>query len=444
MRSTAPVDLLQILETERLGGYQRLLVALTALAIVFDGIDIQLMGVTIPSIMREWGVPRSAFAPAVSFGYLGMVIGGTTAGLVGDRVGRRTALLACMLVFGVMTAAASLSHSVAIFGLLRFVAGIGLGGAIPNAAALAAEFVPLRLRPLAVTITVVCTPVGATVAGLVSIHALPAFGWRTLFLVGGVMPVVAAAALRWLLPESPRFLARHPERRPELITTLRRMGRAVPDAVTFPQQADAIVEHPSIRGLLAREFRGDTLALWTAFLSCMLTVYLAFNWLPSMLAGAGFSSSLASAGITAFNLGGVVGALIGGLSITRWGSRSSMLAMAAAAAVSAGVMSTMTFAPGVPPFPILAMLTVTGALINAVQTTMFALAAHVYPAGIRATGVGTAASFGRLGAVISGYVGVWALEFRGAASFFGVIALALVVCWLALAAVASHVPARQL
>jgi MFS transporter, AAHS family, 4-hydroxybenzoate transporter len=442
MSQTAPVDVSRLLDTERLGGYQRWLVGLTALAIVFDGIDIQLMGVAIPSIMREWAVPRSAFAPAVSFGYLGMVAGGATAGLLGDRVGRRTALLACMLLFGAMTAAASLSQSVPMFALLRFAAGIGLGGAIPNAAALAAEFVPLRLRPLAVTVTVVCTPVGATVAGLVSIQALPAFGWRALFLIGGVLPILAAVALRWLLPESPRFLAGHPERRQELILTLRRMGQSVRDEATLPQRAVAPVDGASIRMLLARDFRRDTVALWTAFLSCMLTVYLAFNWLPSLLAGAGFSSSLASAGITAFNLGGVVGALIGGVSITRWGSRTAMLVMAAMAVVSAGAMSTMTFAPGVPPFPILAMLTVTGALINAVQTTMFALAAHVYPAGIRATGVGTAASFGRFGAVISGYVGVWALEFRGAASFFGVIALALVVCSLALAIVTSHIPRR--
>jgi len=110
--------------------------------------------------------------------------------------------------------------------------------------------------------------------------------------------------------------------------------------------------------------------------------------------------------------------------------------------VSAVVMSTMTYAPGAAPFPILAMLTVTGAMINAVQSTMFALAAHVYPAGIRATGVGAGASFGRLGAVISGYVGVWALDFRGPASFFGVIAASLMVCGIALAMVTSHVPPR--
>jgi len=340
-----------------------------------------------------------------------------------------------------MTGAASLSQSVTAFALLRFAAGIGLGGAIPNAAALAAEFVPLRMRPLAVTLTVVCTPVGAMLAGLVSIHALPAFGWRALFLAGGILPIVAAVALRWLLPESPRYLLRHPERRQEMARTLERMGQPVSDAVTVPQQADA-GERPSIRTLLSSDYRADTLGLWAAFLSCMLTVYLAFNWIPSMLADAGFSSSLASAGITAFNLGGLAGALVGGLSITRWGSRTAMLSFTAMAAVSAAIMSRMTYAPGAAAFPILAMLTVTGGMINAVQSTMFALAAHVYPAGIRATGVGAGASFGRLGAVISGYVGVWALDFHGPESFFGVIALSLIVCGIALARVTHHVPRR--
>ena len=215
--------------------------------------------------------------------------------------------------------------------------------------------------------------------------------------------------------------------------TLERMGQPVSDADRVPQHADA-GERPSIRTLLSSDYRVDTLALWAAFLSCMLTVYLAFNWIPSMLADAGFSSSLASAGITAFNLGGLAGALAGGLSITRWGSRTAMLSFTAMAAVSAAIMSRMTYAPGAAAFPILAMLAVTGGMINAVQSTMFALAAHVYPAGIRATGVGAGASFGRLGAVISGYVGVWALDFHGPASFFGVIAASLVVCGIALAA----------
>ena len=144
----------------------------------------------------------------------------------------------------------------------------------------------------------------------------------------------------------------------------------------------------------------------------------------------------------AFNLGGVAGALTGGVSITRWGSRPAMLTMAGLAVASASVMAFMPFSAGSPTAPIIGMLTVTGALINGVQTTMFALAAHVYPARIRATGVGGAVSFGRIGAVVSGYVGAWALDYHGAMSFFGVITVALVVCCLALASIARHVPGR--
>ena len=301
--------------------YQRWLVALTALTITFDGIDNQLMGVAIPTVMREWSVPRSAFAPVISLGYLGMMAGGAIAGLVGDRLGRRTALLGSMLMFGMMTMAVAVVDGIATLGLLRFMSGLGLGGAIPNAAALAGEYVPLRHRPIAVTVTIVCVPLGATIAGLAAIPALPAIGWRALFLVGGALPLAAALVLPWLLPESPRFLARFPARRAELISTLRRMGCTVADDATFADPADAGVARASVRELFTPERRGDTVSLWLAFFSCLLAVYLGFSWIPSMLSAAGFSSTVASTGIAAFNLGGVVGALAGGACITRWGSR---------------------------------------------------------------------------------------------------------------------------
>jgi AAHS family 4-hydroxybenzoate transporter-like MFS transporter len=193
--------------------------------------------------------------------------------------------------------------------------------------------------------------------------------------------------------------------------------------------------------LFMPERRGDTVALWLAFFSCLLAVYLGFSWIPSMLTAAGFSSTVASTGVAAFNLGGVVGALAGGACITRWGSRVSMLILAGLAVASAGTLAAMPLAAA-PVAPIIAMLAFTGALINGVQTTMYALAVHVYPGPIRATGVGSAVSFGRIGAVISGYVGAWALEYHGSLSFFAVIAAAMMACTLALAAVRRHVPGR--
>jgi AAHS family 4-hydroxybenzoate transporter-like MFS transporter len=437
------VDVGQIIDQGRWGGYQKWLVFLVALTIVFDGIDNQLLGIVIPTVMREWDVPRSAFASVVSLGYVGMMIGGAAAGLIGDRIGRRGALLGSMVIFGVMTLAAPLAADTTTLGLLRLLAGIGLGGAMPNAAALAAEYVPAHRRPVAVTVTIVCVPLGGTLAGLLGIRLLPLVGWKMLFVAGGVIPIVAAVALRWLLPESPRFLARHEGRWSELVGVLNRMGHAVPQGSRFVDQTDRSTGKATIGSLFAPEFRRDTLALWAAFFSCLLGVYLGFSWLTSLLTGAGFDPGTANTGITAFNLGGVVGALLGGVALTRFGSRAAMLTMSAVAVAGAAGLSLMEISPGAGLLPIMAMLTLTGSMINGVQTTMYALAAHVYPASVRSTGVGTAVAFGRSGAVLTGYVGSWAIGFGGASAFFSVVAVMMVSTFIALAAVRRHVPSRR-
>jgi AAHS family 4-hydroxybenzoate transporter-like MFS transporter len=390
-------------------GYQKWLVALTAITIVFDGIDNQLLGITIPALIAEWHVTRAAFAPVVSLGFVGMIVGAVAAGYWGDRAGRRVALLTSIAVFGVCTLGVALVHGVAALAVLRFATGIGLGGALPNATALAAEYVPRNRRALAVTLTIVCVPLGGTLAGLFAIPALPALGWRGLFIVGGILPIVTAAALSRVLPESPRYLE---------------------------QRAQA---RSRVGDLFAAGLRRDTFALWGAFFSCLLAVYLGFSWLPSIIAGAGLSASVASSGITVFNLGGVAGALCGGALITRFGSRATMLPMAAGAVLGALVLSRMPLHPGMNVFRLMAMLAYTGGLINAVQTTMYALAAHVYPTAMRSTGVGTASSVGRTGAVLSGYAGPWALAYAGSSSFFALMAGALFVTFIALACVRRHV-----
>jgi AAHS family 4-hydroxybenzoate transporter-like MFS transporter len=186
-------------------------------------------------------------------------------------------------------------------------------------------------------------------------------------------------------------------------------------------------------------FRSDTIPLWGAFLSCLLAVYLGFSWLTTLITGAGFDPGTANTGITAFNLGGVGGALAGGVAIARFGSRMAMLVMTAVAIAGALALSSLTISPGESLVPLLALLTLTGATINGVQTTMYALAAHVYPSAVRATGVGTAVSFGRTGAILSGFAGAWALEF-GHASFFGLIAASMTVTFVSLALVRKHVP----
>jgi AAHS family 4-hydroxybenzoate transporter-like MFS transporter len=176
--------------------YQKFVIAATASMIVLDGMDGQLLANAIPSMTREWNLPRTAFATASAAAPFGMMLGGVLGGMLSDRIGRKTALLGMVLVFAVPTLAAAFVNTIPMLTLARFVAGIGLGGAMPNAAALVAEFAPLGQRPLAITATIVCIPLGGFLGGLIAGQIVPIYGWRSLFVIGGLHPrrarVVAA------------------------------------------------------------------------------------------------------------------------------------------------------------------------------------------------------------------------------------------------------------
>jgi AAHS family 4-hydroxybenzoate transporter-like MFS transporter len=433
------IDVGALLDDARWSGYQKFLVAATAMTIILDGLDNQLLGAAVPSMMREWSLQRPAFVPAQTAGMVGMMIGGAIGGVIGDRLGRRVALLGSVVAFGALTVLVSLSTGIVALTVLRFFAGFGLGGAMPNAAALSSEYVPVRQRPFAVTLTIVCIPLGGSLAGIVGALVLPRFGWRGLFMVGGILPLVIAAILLKVLPESPRFLARMPERWPQLRALLRRLGHSVSDDAQFAEIGEKKIARVSTSELVTPQFRRDTLALCASFFFCLLTVYIGTNWVPTMLFAAKFDVGTASYGLTAFNLGGVVGAILGAVVIMRLGSRLTMLVMAAGAIAGAVVLASMSIGPQ-SAFAVLTMLAWTGGLINAVQTTMYALAAHVYPTAVRATGVGTAVAFGRIGGVLSPSVGSWALESGGSSRYFGLMAATMTVALASLAMIRRHIP----
>jgi AAHS family 4-hydroxybenzoate transporter-like MFS transporter len=378
----------------------------------------------------------------LALGPLGMILGGTAGGVLGDRIGRRTALVCSVLAFAVPTLAIATVDGVTMLGVFRFLAGLGLGGAMPNAAALASEYVPRKQRPFAVTLTIVCIPLGGTLAALFAGQVLPRYGWRALFVIGGLLPLLVALALSKLLPESPQFLAIRRERWPELVALLRRFGQEVNAESTFVVPAAAVTTvkpRASIRQLFAPALRRDTVGLSAAFFFCLLANYIGFNWIVAMLIGAGFAQVDASSALAAFNFGGVGGAVLGALVIQRLGSRITLMGMSAIAVASALAMTAMPLAPPMSA-GLVAMFALTGGLLNAVQTTMYAVAAHVYPTDIRGTGVGTAVAVGRIGNVVASYVGAFALDRGGAPAFFAAWALAMAIVCASLALVRRHIP----
>ena len=440
------VDVGAVIDEGRWTGYQKLLVFGTALTIILDGVDNQLLPNTIPRLIAEWGQPRPAFVNALAAGPFGMMIGGLLGGVIGDRLGRRTALLTSVMTFAVLTLAISYVNTVPMLLVLRFLAGVGLGGAMPNAATLVSGYVPRRQRPFAVTFTIVCIPLGGFVAAELAARIIPTYGWRSLFVVGGTIPLVLAAILWKVLPESPRFLAQHRERWPELTRLLQRIGHKVPADVTYVEAVApgaSPTTRASIGDLFAPAYFRDTVGLFGSFFFCLMVNYVAIQLVPAMLSGAGFAQPAASRGLTMVNIGGVIGAVLGALVIQGVGSRPTMLGMSAIAVVCSLIMAGIPLNPQ-DTFALMAMFLLTGGLLNAVQTTMYALAAHVYPTEIRSTGVGAAVAFGRIGNVLAVYVGNYALSQGGSPAYFTSWAILMGLVFLSLAMIGRHVPRSAL
>ncbi|MRV70481.1 MFS transporter [Duganella sp. FT92W] len=418
---------------------QKMVVMMAALSIIINGFDGQLIGFAIPSIMKEWGVTRGAFAPAVAAGLVGMGIGSACAGLIADRYGRRMALIGSVFLFGAATCAIGLATDVTGIAILRLIAGLGIGGALPSSTTMTAEFTPARRRTLAVTATIVCVPLGGMLAGLFSGVVLPAYGWRTLFFIGGALPLVVGVLLLLALPESPRFLVCRPQRWQELGKLLARMSRPSTADTVFTDSGEQKSEQRiGFRGLFAQGRTRDTLAVWCAFFMCLLAVYSAFSWLPTMLVGEGLNVAVAASGLTAYNMGGVIGALICAVAIARFGSRWPLAVCCAGGAASALLLQGVDVAHNTN--LLIFGLGVHGMFVNAVQSTMYALCAFIYPTSMRATGIASGLAFGRFGAILSAFAGAAIITAGGASAYLTMLGFAMVGVLLALLSVRDHIP----
>ncbi|HVW11258.1 MAG TPA: MFS transporter [Bryobacteraceae bacterium] len=386
--------------------YRKALTLLAAIAVIFDGFDIQILGFAIPSIMKEWHVTRAALAPVAALGLTGMAVGSPFAGWCGDRFGRRCTLIGCIAIFALATLATAFCGNLIELAILRALAGLGAGGALPNAGALVAEFAPLRRRAMAVSLTIVCVPLGGMFAGVIAGRVLPSFGWHVLYIVGGAAPLIFALVLMAVLPESPHYVAR--------------AGHG-----------------GSVRDLFAPALRRDTLGLWLAFFSCLGGIYLVFSWLPAMLSARGLDVAAASAGLASYNFGGVLGVLIIVAAVTAIGSRGPLLTAALAGSASALVL---LWTPG---SFLIAGLGVHGFFVNAAQTTMYALASHVYPARVRATGIACSAAVGRCGGILSSLGGAAIIQ-RGSSAYPGALGFAFALTFAGLVIVRNHCPGRKL
>jgi AAHS family 4-hydroxybenzoate transporter-like MFS transporter len=409
------IDVAGFIDQQPIGRYQIRLLLICAAVLFVDGFDTQAIGYVAPDLARDWKLTRAALGPVFSAGLFGLMIGALVFGPLADRVGRKRIIVFSTAAFGLGTLATVFAGDTTTLIVLRFLTGLGLGGAMPNAVALTSEFSPHRRRATMVMTMFCGFSIGAALGGLIAAALIPAFGWRSVFLVGGIAPLLFAPVLAYYLPESVRFLAlsgRYDGRVAELL------GSVFPSH-PFPAGTRFEVHEPKLPGLpVAHLFRENrtttTLLLWVVFFMSLLDLYFLSNWLPTVLNDLGASVSLAAVVGAMLQIGGVVGTLTLGRFIDRFSFRALALTyFLASIAVAAIGASSHSIA--------LATLAIfcAGFCIVGGQIASNALAATYYPTSLRSTGVGWALGIGRAGSIVGPLVGGALLELQwGTQSLF--------------------------
>ncbi|MCL6632457.1 MAG: aromatic acid/H+ symport family MFS transporter [Alicyclobacillus herbarius] len=366
--------------------------------IMCDGYDLFMYGTIVPSLMKEWNISAVVAGTLNSYALVGMMIGALALGPAADRFGRKRVILVSCAVFCVFTGLAGFSQGPLMFGTCRFLAGLGLGGIMPNTVALVTEYAPASLRSTLVAVMFSGHPFGGVVASLVGMWLVPTAGWRAVLFVGAI-PILAIPLFAWWVPDSLQFsVARR--RTDELALVLRKLtGRDY--AATEEFMISRPVEHGFPVGRLFAEHRGvSTILFWLSFFMCLLTMYGLTTWLPKLMQTAGFAVASSLGSLLALNLGAIVGAIIGSSIADRLGGKPVLVVSFLIAALSLVAMSQR------PPIGWLyVLLFLAGATTTGTQITSNAYVSQYYPTEMRSTGIGWALGVGRLGGILGPTLG---------------------------------------
>jgi MFS transporter, AAHS family, 4-hydroxybenzoate transporter len=396
------INIGETLENSRIGPLHIRVFALCMVSLIMDGFDVQIMGYVGPAIVADWKIDRSQLGPVFAAANFGVLIGALLLSMLADKIGRRPVLVGATLAFSVMTIATSYAQTLEQLLWLRFIGGIPMGCIIPNATALVGEFSPKgRKVTLIMGITVGFTG-GAMLAGAVSLWLIPAFGWRSMFIFGGSIPLVVGVLMAWGLPESLQFLAVQKKRLDQLVRWLRQLDPriAIDGATRFVVNEESRGGVPIVH--LFYEGRGPTtILLWIVNFTNILILYSLTNWLPTIITGMGYTLQTANLIATVMQLGGLIGTFGLAWAIARQGFLPTLALTFALATVSIAFIGQ----PGLTLIALGVIVFIAGWCIVGGQPAINALSASFYPTYLRSTGVGAGLGVGRTGAIIGPYVG---------------------------------------
>ena len=405
------------------GSATRWVVVLCWVAVALDGFDLVVLGAVAPALLeyRPWELSPAAVGAITSYGLVGMMVGALTIGTLTDMIGRRRAILLSVTGFSLFTGLCAAAPSPEVFGLLRFLAGLGLGGLIPTGAALVSEYASMRRGSSSITFMMTGYHVGGVLTALLAIPVLSSLGWRAMFVIGALPALVLVPLMLWRLPESPSFLIAR-GRRAEAEELAARYGITVePEEVGEEERTSEGGRLGTLKTLFSSGYVLGTLAFWVASFKGLLLVYGLNQWLPTIMRDAGYALGAALAFLLVLNLGAVIGLLVAGPVADRYGSKVVCAGWFAFAAVFLFLLSVQ-----MPLAVTYLAVTVTGIFVFSAQVLLYAYVSKHYPTGSRGTALGWAAGIGRLGAICGPLLGGFLLS-AGLAVPWGFYAFAIVV-----------------
>lgn len=418
------LDAQALIDQAPLSIYQYTIAFICFLIVFLDGIDTAAMGYIAPALAEDWGIAKSQLGPVMSAALGGMIFGALFSGPISDRFGRKIVLSLSMLIFGGFTLLCAYSSNLDQLVLFRFITGIGLGAAMPNATTLFSEYCPTRVRSLLVTCMFCGYNLGMALGGFISGWLIPSYGWHSLFLLGGWAPLVLMLLVILCLPESYRFLivkGADPQRVKKILLRIAPAQVAPFDQFYVPEAQSQANQKKSVLSMLfMRGYAKGTVLLWFTYFMGLVIIYLLTSWLPTLMRETGAPMERAAMIGGLFQLGGVLSALFIGWAMDRFNPHRVI----ALCYLMAGIF-TLIVGQSLGNITLLSIFILcAGMAANGAQTAMPALSARFYPTQCRATGVAWMCGIGRFGAVFGAWIG--AVLLGNAWNFTSILSLLII------------------
>ncbi|MEP6505382.1 MAG: MFS transporter [Betaproteobacteria bacterium] len=401
MRDNASVDVQTFLNEHPFSRFQWVLFGLCFLIVLLDGFDTAAIGFIAPSLIKEWGVTRPALGPVLSAALFGLAAGALSSGPLADWLGRKKLLVTAVAVFGAACLASSFAATLEQLTMMRFLTGLGLGAAMPNAVTLMSEYCPDRLRATLTNAMFCGFPLGAALGGFLAAWMIPQFGWRSVLQLGGVAPLVLAVAMLALLPESVRYMVARRQPVERIRAALSRISASAAGATKFvlTEARPSIAGKTGIALVLSRQYVLGSVMLWLAYFMGLVIFYALINWMPILFKDAGVDARTATLISALFPLGGC-GAILFGWLMDRFNANKIIAAGYVATAALIWLIGQAAGSVG----SLVVVVFLGGAIMNTAQSSLPALAAAFYPTEGRATGVSWMLGFGRFGGIAGSFL----------------------------------------